>query len=138
MRWSNEQRAFAVEAYFSKKEASLPHPVLVFVLSSTLKSEDCFPNNYCVKNSNYCSEVCVFILIFFIFLNGNTVSQYFSDIVCKNNVRHSAQTCSFLYSHEVWHLSFKLIFGQRSTVNWFIEILEYSFSNLFAPQEHCS
>jgi hypothetical protein len=32
MRWSNEQCAFAVEAYFSnglffKKEASLPHPV---------------------------------------------------------------------------------------------------------------
>jgi hypothetical protein len=27
MRWSNEQRAFAVEAYFSKKEVSLPHPV---------------------------------------------------------------------------------------------------------------
>jgi hypothetical protein len=27
MRWSNEQRAFAVEAYFSKTEASLLHPV---------------------------------------------------------------------------------------------------------------
>jgi hypothetical protein len=27
MQWSNEQRAFAVEAYFSKKEVSLPHPI---------------------------------------------------------------------------------------------------------------
>jgi hypothetical protein len=34
MQWSNEQRAFAVEAYFSKKEVSLPHPVLIPVESN--------------------------------------------------------------------------------------------------------
>jgi hypothetical protein len=31
--------------------------VLIFVLSYILKSEECFPSSYDVKNSNYCTEV---------------------------------------------------------------------------------
>jgi hypothetical protein len=33
MRWSNEQRSFALEAYFSKKEVSVPHPVFMALLT---------------------------------------------------------------------------------------------------------
>jgi hypothetical protein len=41
MWWSNEQRAFAVEAYFSKKEASLPHPVCIIVWTAVSAPRHC-------------------------------------------------------------------------------------------------